>query len=43
MRSEIHEFESDLRWSELPAQYVIYMQALAHWWPTSRQTTGEET
>lgn len=30
---KLNDFENDLRWSELPAQYVIYMQAIVYWWP----------
>jgi hypothetical protein len=35
MKSEqiIHDFTTDLKWSELPVQYVAYMYAIAHWWP----------
>lgn len=28
----IHDFETDLAWSECPAQYVTYMQAVVYWW-----------
>jgi len=32
---KFNEFEADLRWSELPKQYVIYMQSIVHWWPNA--------
>jgi hypothetical protein len=29
----VHDFKKDLEWSELPSQYILYMQAIQYWWP----------
>jgi hypothetical protein len=31
----VHDFDEDLRWSECPAQYLTYMQAIVYWWPNA--------
>lgn len=28
----VNDFESDLKWSEMPVQYIQYMQAIVYWW-----------
>jgi len=30
---EERNFEEDLRWSELPEQWITYLRAVRHWWP----------
>ncbi len=29
----VHDFEKELKWSELPVQYIRYLQAIVYWWP----------
>lgn len=33
---KIHNFQEDLEWSEVPAQYVNYMRSINHFWPKAK-------